>query len=100
MRHAGVGGTPSAFEVVGQHRFVRRQAKVTQTASTFWLATLYVSTLRSLVEGSACSARRACRQSRPPPFSLSREGQLNQPPQRLRSRWRVRLLGSPRVDFV
>jgi hypothetical protein len=26
MRHAGVGGTPSAFEGVGQHRLVSAQA--------------------------------------------------------------------------
>jgi hypothetical protein len=43
-----VGGTPSAFELVGQHRFVRAQAA--QAASKIWLGSLHVSTLRGSVK--------------------------------------------------
>ena len=38
MRHAGDGGTPAAFELLGQHRYLRAQA-----ASNIWLGSLYVS---------------------------------------------------------
>ena len=125
MRHAGVGGRPSAFELLGQHRYLRAQA-----ASNIWLGSLYVSIagnldppsrlrpfrlhLRSRHEcavsylsslilrkfGKICKAT-PCKvgQSRPPSLLLG-ESQLNQPPQRLRSRWRVGLLVGPRFDFV
>jgi hypothetical protein len=41
MRHAGVGGRPSAFELLGQHRYLR--AQVAQAPSNIWLGSLYVS---------------------------------------------------------
>ena len=38
MRHAGVGGTASAFELVGRHRLVRTQTA--QVASKYRLGSL------------------------------------------------------------
>jgi hypothetical protein len=38
MRHAGVGGTASAFERVGRHRLIRAQA-----AARFQLESLYMT---------------------------------------------------------
>jgi hypothetical protein len=41
MRHAGVGGTASAFERVGRHRLIRAQAA--QAAARFQLESLYMT---------------------------------------------------------
>jgi hypothetical protein len=44
LRHAGVGGSASAFELLGQHCFVRAQPA--QAASNIWLESLHLGTLR------------------------------------------------------
>jgi hypothetical protein len=41
MRHVGVGGTASAFERMGRHRFIRTQAA--QAAPNFRLVILYMT---------------------------------------------------------
>ena len=35
MRYAGVAGTPSAFEILGQHRYVRAQAAQAASKNQF-----------------------------------------------------------------
>jgi hypothetical protein len=48
MRHADLGGTPSAFELLGQHRYVRAQA-----ASNIWLGSIHLRCSRRSAFSSA-----------------------------------------------
>lgn len=48
LRHAGVGGSASAFELLGQHCFVRAQAA--QAAPNIWLESFHLGSPRQPAE--------------------------------------------------